>query len=461
MSCDDYAATPLEVGAGLRQAQRAFTLTGIVAADLVRPGPKDGVPITSYQGRSLTLLTITPSHRLSRRLMGAGHGEVTDVFLLAGMHAREWITTASVLCMLQSRAEEIARLLVKNQLRLVVLPLLNPDGYLFSRKVYRHQRKTRSKHPIMHPYTGVDLNRNFGIENVSWGFGNPTGYKSELYQGPEPFSEPEAKAVRWVVDEFLYERAVVLDVHCCAKVVFATANCSEQIAEVGNQIALAAPPLEYRERSRIYDAHNTGVAVDWMASRPNVLGAFMLEIAGKHDPSDFKDLFKNPKSDIAPQSRVLFNALARTGEIFSTLTPRLVSKFDAPADIAVKWSEEGSKDSEPGVSQSLQTKYLREKQELRESESDQEQGTQGTTISQSNDKASTLSLEFIVEELDAKSVTDSEARAMDLVSAEIQTDEHVNDRAWALFLCQFLLIICFLVAQYLKIARRNRGKRGP
>ncbi len=42
------------------------------------------------------------------------------------------------------------------------------------------------------PVHGVDLNRNFGS---SWSKGNPDPW-SETYRGPEPFSEPETRAIR-------------------------------------------------------------------------------------------------------------------------------------------------------------------------------------------------------------------------------------------------------------------------
>ena len=104
-------------------------------------------------------------------------------FLVKG----EWITVAATLCLLVAKIHSFD----EKGVVLHVLPLLNPDGYDYSRTSpqRRHWRKNLNG-------LGVDLNRNFGVENVSWGFGNPHNQHSELYQGPRPFSERESQALR-------------------------------------------------------------------------------------------------------------------------------------------------------------------------------------------------------------------------------------------------------------------------
>ncbi|VDD96867.1 unnamed protein product [Enterobius vermicularis] len=91
-----------------------------------------------------------------------------------------------------------------------IVPLLNPDGYEYSRSStdpeIRLWRKNRSPRvctqirtsPYIQPQVqccqGVDLNRNF-----DWHFGvegSSTDPCSEIYQGAYAFSEPETRAVR-------------------------------------------------------------------------------------------------------------------------------------------------------------------------------------------------------------------------------------------------------------------------
>ncbi len=76
-----------------------------------------------------------------------------------------------------------------------LVPSLNPDGreHCFSRDPW--WRKNRQVHRA--PFVGVDLNRNFGFQ---WGRSDNGGSSgipaSGIYRGPEPFSEPESRALR-------------------------------------------------------------------------------------------------------------------------------------------------------------------------------------------------------------------------------------------------------------------------
>ena len=94
-----------------------------------------------------------------------------------------------------------------------LVPVLNPDGYEYSRTKDRYWRKNRRKNSgskcdegilhhgfedaangVMVDSYGVDLNRNFGK-----GFGEggaSTDPCSIFYTGPEAFSEPESAALR-------------------------------------------------------------------------------------------------------------------------------------------------------------------------------------------------------------------------------------------------------------------------
>ena len=104
------------------------------------------------------------------------------------------------------------------------LPIMNPDGYTFSRKKSpakardwcKNRRNTGSAH-------GVDLERNFGVQDVSWGFGKTgkAGAKRDDYQGASPLSEPETRAVADYVRHYtagVKGRVAVLHVRCCKPV---------------------------------------------------------------------------------------------------------------------------------------------------------------------------------------------------------------------------------------------------
>jgi hypothetical protein len=83
---------------------------------------------------------------------------------------------------------------------LVVVPVVNPDGYAFNEAQYPQGggmwRKNRRPNPD--GSVGVDLNRNYGplpFWDAPNG-GSSTNPRSEVYRGSAPFSEPETQAIR-------------------------------------------------------------------------------------------------------------------------------------------------------------------------------------------------------------------------------------------------------------------------
>ncbi|CAG7719516.1 unnamed protein product [Allacma fusca] len=110
------------------------------------------------------------------------------------IHAREWIaTTTATYAINQLVNNASAHRQILDNLDIYILPIVNPDGYEYSRTTDRLWRKTRS---ILANTTcrGVDANRNFGYK---WsGEGNTINKCSLTHQGAAPFTEPEAQAVR-------------------------------------------------------------------------------------------------------------------------------------------------------------------------------------------------------------------------------------------------------------------------
>ncbi|KAL7074098.1 hypothetical protein ACQ4LE_006595 [Meloidogyne hapla] len=126
-----------------------------------------------------------------------------------GIHAREWAAPHTALYFINQlvsrygKDEEITRL--ANEITWIIVPLLNPDGYEFTRSStnpnIRLWRKNRSPtHCVRDQWgrnrccKGVDLNRNFDFHFKESGSSDDPC--SEIYQGKHAFSEPEARAVR-------------------------------------------------------------------------------------------------------------------------------------------------------------------------------------------------------------------------------------------------------------------------
>lgn len=89
-------------------------------------------------------------------------------FIDAHIHAREWIASASAVWLINellTSQDPNVRDLVDG-LTWIIIPLLNPDGYIYSQQVDRTWRKTRSTHASM-LCTGADPNRNFAYNFMS------------------------------------------------------------------------------------------------------------------------------------------------------------------------------------------------------------------------------------------------------------------------------------------------------
>jgi hypothetical protein len=126
-------------------------------------------------------------------------------------HAREWISVEVPLYIAQYLADnydidEDIKHLVDN-CEIWIVPVVNPDGYEYSRtsnRLWRSNRRDNGDGTF-----GVNLNRNYGY---MWGGAGSSGNTSSTnYRGPSAFSEPESQAVRDLV--LAYDFRVLMSYH--------------------------------------------------------------------------------------------------------------------------------------------------------------------------------------------------------------------------------------------------------
>jgi murein tripeptide amidase MpaA len=112
-------------------------------------------------------------------------------------HAREWISPTTVMFIADRLLADYGAgdprvVALLQRAEVIFVPIVNPDGYVYSWTTNRMWRKTRTNNG--NGTFGVDPNRNWGYE---WGGEGSSGNgSSETYRGPSPFSEPETAALR-------------------------------------------------------------------------------------------------------------------------------------------------------------------------------------------------------------------------------------------------------------------------
>jgi carboxypeptidase T len=146
--------------------------------------------------------------------------EKPALFYTGTIHAREWIGVELAIAYVKYVIENIE---YDPQLRSLLqratfymVPCANPDGFEYARNHFSFWRKNRRQNAD--GSYGVDLNRNFAV-----GFTPNKNTTSNVYSGPEPFSEPETAALR----DFVLAHpniSIALDYHSQGNVFFPAHN---------------------------------------------------------------------------------------------------------------------------------------------------------------------------------------------------------------------------------------------
>ncbi len=145
----------------------------------------------SHEGRNVYALKVSGN-------VTADEGE--PGFLICGMHhSREWISVEVVMAFAKELLEGYAsdsriKNIVDNR-EIWLVPVQNPDGFVYSTTKYRMWRKNRRKNSGSS--YGVDPNRNYSYE---WGgAGASTSPGSDTYRGPSAGSEPITQIIEGFV----------------------------------------------------------------------------------------------------------------------------------------------------------------------------------------------------------------------------------------------------------------------
>ncbi|KAI5638990.1 zinc carboxypeptidase domain-containing protein [Phthorimaea operculella] len=133
------------------------------------------------------------------------------IFIQSLIHAREWITLPVTLYAIEKLVTHVQDQDLLRDMDWIILPIANPDGYVFTYSENRLWRKNRATGYMIADFcSGVDLNRNFDFE---WSAYSSKLVCSEVFHGKGPFSEPETAVIRNILRENLDRMEMFLDIH--------------------------------------------------------------------------------------------------------------------------------------------------------------------------------------------------------------------------------------------------------
>ncbi|XP_065284471.1 carboxypeptidase B-like [Dermacentor albipictus] len=236
------------------------------------------------------------------------------VFFECGIHAREWISHATCLYIIDQLAtqyetdEEVKRLLSKYEWR--IYPVVNPDGYEYTHTDDPLWRKTRSVSRLKSECRGADANRNFDVSNFCK-VRSSNDPCSDGYCGDGPFSEPEVRAVRDALVSTQGRTEFYFSMHSFSQYwmyPYGYTNVSVPNHELLANISLAATEAIFKLQGTEYEVgpiskvvyRVSGSSVDWAYDHAGVKKAFAIELQPSWRTFDENMAFAMPVRKILP-----------------------------------------------------------------------------------------------------------------------------------------------------------------
>lgn len=263
----------------------------------------------SYESRDIYVI------RISNNIAQSGTRQV--IFLEANIHAREWLSHATLAYIIQTMLDQygtnakITAALTNFEWHFIVVS--NPDGYEYSWTNDRLWRKTRSRNGVCY---GVDPNRNF--DSYHCGEGTSSSSCSDIYCGPSPFSEAETKVIRDYTTSIKSRMVVFQSVHSYAQMImlpFAyTMNAYPSDFTELSRVVRAMADAVYQTSRKIYSTGNVadllnpaaGSSMDWVRQALNTKYVMAWELRPtQNTPNGF---VVNP-SEIIPAGNEVLQAL--------------------------------------------------------------------------------------------------------------------------------------------------------
>ncbi|KAL7751534.1 hypothetical protein RI367_002997 [Sorochytrium milnesiophthora] len=266
----------------------------------------------SIQGRDI----------IAFKLSGKGGQTKPQIYFQGLQHAREWAATTTTQYiftqLLSSYGKDKQATQLLDTAEVLIVPIANPDGYVYTwtgERLWRKNRRDNGDGTF-----GVDQNRNFPF---AWGKGGSSSDTSdETYMGKSPASEPEVKAM---INYFTKNNRIVgaIDFHTFSQLILRPWGNTEadsphepQLKKVSDEvrdIIKGVHGSDYVSEKSIDLYVTTGTASDWFYTVKNKVNGktvkpYGITIELRPDANNGGDGFILPKDQIIPTAQEIYPA---------------------------------------------------------------------------------------------------------------------------------------------------------